>query len=198
MSEKSELRKQWMEREAGLTKNYIAESNAGIIRNLFNLQEFQRAKNILFFYSIWNEPDTHEMIRRAFDLGKTVALPKSYSKGIIKARKIAGFDDLMPTRFGIPEPHESAPEIRPDDLDFILVPAVAFDHDGYRLGHGAGCYDIYLPSTDAFTCGVARRKMLVSCVPREKHDVRIRCIVTEKEILRFNIGISDKRQEKTR
>ena len=185
MSEKAELRKQWMECEAGLPENYTTESNAGIIRNLFGLQEFQSAKTVLFFYSIWNEPDTHEMIRRAFDLGKTVALPRTYPKGVMTARKIGRFDELTPSRFGIPEPAESAPVIGPDELDFIVVPAVAFDREGYRLGHGAGYYDIYLSATRAFACGVAREKMLVPRVPMEKHDVQVNCIVTENEILRF-------------
>jgi len=185
MSEKAELRKQWMAREAGLAENYMAESNAGIIRNLFSLEEFQKAENVLFFYSIWSEPDTHEMINRAFDLGKTVALPKTYPKGVMAARKIMGFNELTPSRFGIPEPAESAPVIGSEELDFIVVPAIAFDRDGYRLGHGAGYYDRYLSSTRAFTCGVAREKMLVPRVPREKHDIRVSCIVTETNILRF-------------
>ena len=185
MSEKADLRKQWMARESGLTKSYIAKSNAGIIRNLFSLEAFQRAETVLFFYSVWSEPDTHEMIRRAFDLGKTVALPKTYPKGVMTARKIEGFDELITSGFGIPEPAESSSLIAPDDLDFIVVPAVAFDRDGYRLGHGAGYYDRYLSCASAFACGVAREKMLVPRVPREKHDIRVSCIVTENEILRF-------------
>jgi len=185
MNEKAELRKIWMEREAGLSENYITESNAGIIRNLFSLQEFQCAETVLFFYSIWSEPDTHEMIRRALDLGKTVALPKTYPKGVMAARKIGGFDELKPSRFDIPEPDESAPAIDPDALDFIVVPSVAFDREGYRLGHGAGYYDRYLALTRAFTCGIAREKMLAPRVPRERHDIRVNCVVTENEILRW-------------
>jgi 5-formyltetrahydrofolate cyclo-ligase len=185
MSEKAELRKRWTEREAGLPENYIKKSNAGIIYNLLNLQEFRKAAIVLFFYSIWSEPDTHEMIRRAFDLGKIVALPKTYPKGIMIARKIAEFEELTPSGFGIPEPAESAPVIGPDELDFVVVPAVAFDREGYRLGHGAGYYDRYLSCTRAFACGIAREKMLVPCVPREKHDIRVNCIVTENEVIRF-------------
>ena len=174
-----------MEREAGLSEYYMAESNAGITRNLLSLREFQDAETILFFYSNWNEPDTHVMIRRAFDLGKTIALPRTYPKGVMEARKIKGFDDLTPARFGIPEPAESSPVVKPEELDFIVVPAVLFDCEGYRLGHGGGYYDTYLPSTCAFSCGIAREKMLVPRVPREKHDIRVNCVVTEKEILRF-------------
>ena len=185
MSGKAELRKQCMEREAGFTENYMAESNAGIIRNLFSLNEFQNAETVLFFYGIRSEPDTREMMRRAFELGKTVALPKTHPKGVMAARKIGSFDELTPSRFGIPEPAESAPGIEPDELDFIVVPAVAFDRDGYRLGRGAGYYDRYLSSTSEFTCGVVREKMLVSRVPREKHDIRVNCVVTENKIIRL-------------
>ena len=185
MSGKAELRKQLMEREAGFSKNYIAESNAGIIRNIFSLKEFQGAGTVLFFYGIRSEPDTREMMRRAFELGKTVALPKTYPKGVMSARKIVGFDELSQSRFGIPEPAESAQEIGPDELDFIVVPATALDSEGYRLGRGAGYYDRYLSYTSAFACGVVRGKMLVSRVPREKHDIRMNCVVTENEIFRF-------------
>ena len=185
MSGKTELRKRWVEREAVFTENYMAESNAGIIRNFFSLNEFQNAETVLFFYGIRSEPDTGEMMRRAFELGKTVALPKTYTKGVMVARKIREFDKLTPSRFGIPEPAESAPGIGPDELDFIVVPAVAFDRDGYRLGRGGGYYDRYLSFTNAFTCGIVREKMLFSRVPREKHDIRVNCVVTENKILRF-------------
>jgi 5-formyltetrahydrofolate cyclo-ligase len=173
-----------MEIEAGFSESYIAESNAGIVRNLFSLPEFQDAETVLFFYGIRSEPDTREMLRRAFESGKTVALPGTYPKGVMSARKIAGFDELTPSRFGIPEPDESAPVIRPDEIDFIVVPAAAFDREGYRLGRGAGYYDRYLSSASAFACGVIRGKMLNPRVPREKHDVRVNCVVTENEILR--------------
>jgi len=183
MNEKAELRKHLKELEAGFSEDYLAESNAGIVRNLFSLPEFQNAETVLFFYGIRNEPDTLEMIRRAFELGKTVALPRTYPKGVMTARKIAGFDGLTPSRFGIPEPDESAPVIAPYELDFIVVPAAAFDREGYRLGRGAGYYDRYLSSTSAFACGIVREKMLVPRVPREKHDARADCVVTENEIL---------------
>ena len=190
MCGKADLRKQLMEREAGFSKKYIAESNAGITRNIFSIKEFQNAGTVLFFYCIGGEPDTREMMLRAFELKKIVVLPKTYPKGVMVARIIRRFEELMPSRFGIPEPTESAPVIRPDELDFIVVPATALDREGYRLGRGAGYYDRYLSSTSAFTCGVVRENMLVPRVPREKHDIRMSCVVTENEILRFDPDIS--------
>ncbi|MDR0843236.1 MAG: 5-formyltetrahydrofolate cyclo-ligase [Acidobacteriota bacterium] len=185
MIEKAALRKEWMGKEAGLPEDYAVESNVGIMRNLFSLPEFQRAQKILFFYSIWHEPYTHEMMRRALTLGKTVALPRTYPKGVMTARQIACLEELTPSKFGIPEPPEIAPLLEPEELDFIVVPSITFDREGYRLGHGAGYYDIYIPQTHAFTCGIARERMLVPCVPREAHDVRVHGIVTENETLRF-------------
>lgn len=188
MSEKSEkkmLRKEWMAKEADLPSDYAETSNIGIARNLFSLPEFQHAESILFFYSIWNEPDTHEMMRLVLGQKKTVALPRTYPRGVMTARRIASLSELTPSKFGIPEPAESATVLEPEELDFIVVPAITFDREGYRLGHGAGYYDIYLPRTKAFTCGITREKMLVTCVPRETHDIRVNCIVTEDSILRF-------------
>jgi len=185
LNEKTELRKRWMAREAGFTEDYITESNAGIARNLFTLPEFQNAGTVLFFYSIWREPDTHEMIRHALELGKTAALPRTYPKGVMEARRIQGLNDLIPSRFGIPEPPESAAAIEPDALDFIVVPSVVFDREGFRIGHGVGYYDRYLPLSRAFACGIARENMLARRVPREPHDFQVNALVTERRILRF-------------
>ena len=184
-NDKANFRKLWLTREAELTKDYLAKSDAGIIRNLFGLSEFQSAKTVLFFYSVRDEPDTHEMIRRAIELGKTVALPKTHPGGVMEARKFEGFDKLTPSKFGIPEPAESAPIIKSDEIDFIVVPAVVFDREGYRLGRGMGYYDAYLSSARAFTCGITRERMLAPRVPREKHDVQVNCIVTENEVFRI-------------
>ena len=192
MNGKAGLRKEWMAKEAALPRGYMEASNKGISENLFSLPEFQRAENILFFYSIWHEPDTHEMMRRALEQKKTVALPRTYPKGVMTARRITSLEELSPSKFGIPEPSESATVLEPEELDLIVVPAIAFDRDGYRLGHGAGYYDIYLPRTKAFTCGITREKMLVPHVPREAHDVRVNCIVTEDNVMKFgkNNGLS--------
>ncbi|MDR1727963.1 MAG: 5-formyltetrahydrofolate cyclo-ligase [Acidobacteriota bacterium] len=186
---KPELRKAWMAKEAALPEDYIKASDEGIAHSLFALPEFQRARSVLFFYSIWREPDTHAMMRRALALGKAVALPRTFPKRAMEARLVASLEELeaglVPSKFGIPEPPDAAPVLKPEELDFVVVPAVAFDRDGYRLGHGAGYYDAYLPRTRAFACGVARERMLIARVPREAHDIRVDCVATERGVLRF-------------
>ena len=71
----------------------------------------------------------------------------------------------------------------PEKIDLVLVPALAFDKECYRLGHGGGYYDRYLPRTRAFTVGLAREKMLFDRVPREAHDVPVMLVITEKRIV---------------
>ncbi|MDR0904589.1 MAG: 5-formyltetrahydrofolate cyclo-ligase [Oscillospiraceae bacterium] len=182
---KKALREELMARESAFSPDYIAESNAGIAANLLALTEYRAAKTILFFYSIWSEPDTHAPINAALAQGKTVCLPESLPRGIMVARKIGSLDELVPARYNIPSPTAEMPEILPQDIDLIIVPSVAFDADGYRLGHGGGYYDRYLPRSRAFRCGVAREQMLLPRVPRDEFDVAVDCLVTESRVLRF-------------
>ena len=179
------LRAELMKREAELPPEYIAASNEGIAKNLLSLPEFQAAKSIMFFYSIWNEPDTIWLMEQALLLGKTVTLPETLKGGIMKARVVAHLDELKPAVFNIPAPTQDMPELAPEALDFVLVPSVAYDRQGYRLGHGGGYYDRFLLRTGAFKCGIAREKMLINAAPRGKYDVAVNCLVTENEIFRL-------------
>ena len=185
MTDKKSLRGEMMAREAAFSPEYTAESNAGIRENLLSLPEIESAKTIMFFYSIWAEPDTHAAINAALAAGKTVCLPESLPQGIMVARKISSLNELVPARHGIPAPTSDMPEIAPEDIDLIIVPSVAFDLDGYRLGHGGGYYDRYMPRTSAFRCGIAREQMLLPRVPRDEYDLAVDCLITEQRVLRF-------------
>lgn len=184
--EKKRLRRELMKRESELPPDYVEESNSGIARNLYSLPEFQASGSFMLFYSIWNEPDTLRTIKKLHELGKTVALPETLPGGVMKARVVKSLDELVPAAYNIPSPTPGMPEIAPGELDFMLVPSVAYDRDGYRLGHGGGYYDRFLPRTRAFKCGIARERMLIERAPRGKFDVKVDCLVTENEIFRFS------------
>ena len=184
-SEKKTLRDEMMAREAALPTDYLAASDAGIRERLLALEEYKAARSVLFFYSIWTEPDTHAAINAALADGKTVCLPQSLPNGIMIARKIASLDELVPARFGIPSPTEEMPMLEHAEIDFIVVPSVAFDADGFRLGHGGGYYDRYMAKSPAFRCGIARERMLLPRVPRGRYDLAVDCVVTETRVLRF-------------
>src|SRR5204863_2517253 len=86
--------------------------------------------------------------------------------------------DLKIGRFGIREPAEHCPPISLNRLDFILVPGVAFDLTGRRLGRGKGFYDQLLAAVSGTTCGVAFDEQIVREIPVAPHDIRVNCILT--------------------
>ena len=177
------LRESIMEEIASMTDEYISYSDKGIFTHVTSLEQFQSAKTIMMFYSVNREPDTIEISRVALAAGKTVAFPHCYKNGIMIARQVNDLSELKPAMLGIPAPSNDAKIIEPKDLDLIIVPALTFDFDGYRLGYGGGYYDRYLMNISAYTVGIARLKLVMDEVPREPHDVAVKCLVTEDKII---------------
>jgi 5-formyltetrahydrofolate cyclo-ligase len=86
--------------------------------------------------------------------------------------------DLVPGKFGIREPAAHCPEVPLNRLDLALVPGIAFDVSGGRLGRGKGFYDRLLPAVNGLKCGVAFDEQIVDAVPVGPMDVRLNCILT--------------------
>ena len=92
---------------------------------------------------------------------------------------------LVEGLYGIPEPGPDAERVEPESGDIIIVPALCFDRQGYRLGQGGGYYDRWLElHPGLFSVGLCRERFLQERVPREAHDMCVRCVVTEKEAAR--------------
>ncbi|NLM84488.1 MAG: 5-formyltetrahydrofolate cyclo-ligase [Clostridiales bacterium] len=179
---KKQLRREIREKINSLPAEYIEESDAGIAARVCSLPEFINAKTIFTFYSIGREPDTHRIIRRALEMGKTVSLPVCFKGGIMEARAIKDIGELRPSQMmGLMEPLDSKIVIAPEEIDFIVVPALAYDEEGYRVGYGGGYYDRFLVRTKAYTVGITREALMMDAVPREAHDIPVQCIVTEKK-----------------
>jgi 5-formyltetrahydrofolate cyclo-ligase len=179
--EKAALRRHLVETIDTLPETYIEESNEGLFNVLITIPEYIASKTVFVYHSIMREPDTIRFINHSLTVGKTVALPVCFKGGVMEARVVAGLDGLERTKYGLLEPLSSMTVLPPEGLDFIIVPALTYDRDGFRIGWGGGFYDRYLPRTVGFTCGVARERLLTEHVPREAHDVPVRCVATEKE-----------------
>ncbi|MBQ8830393.1 MAG: 5-formyltetrahydrofolate cyclo-ligase [Oscillospiraceae bacterium] len=179
--DKKAFRKEVFEKIAALPEEYIVSSNSGIYENFIALSEFASAKNIFAYISEKREPDTVRIIEKALELGKTVALPVSFDGGIMVPKVIKSLDELEVGKFGIPAPKEDAPVLKEEDIDLIIVPAVTFDRNGYRLGRGGGYYDRFLERSAACSVGLGREKLLCE-VPLEKHDMPVKYLVTESKV----------------
>ena len=173
------LRRQILDDMATLPDGYITESDDMLRRHVTGLGEFQCAGNIFVYYSVGREPGTLGICEEAFRLGKTVAFPYCHRNGVMQARVVDSLDRLVPAALGIPAPPDDARVIEPDALDLIIVPALTYDEQGYRLGRGGGYYDRYLYGLAAFTVGLARTRLLMGRLPREPHDMAVKCLVTE-------------------
>ena len=100
----------------------------------------------------------------------------------MNARSINSLSELQPSVRGIPAPPDTAQVMAPEYFDLILVPALMYDRAGYRIGYGGGYYDRFLSGVGAFTIGLARERLLMDRLPREAHDIAVRCIVTEEMV----------------
>jgi 5-formyltetrahydrofolate cyclo-ligase len=141
---------------------------------------WQKAQTILFFAPLPDELDIWPSLPLALAAGKQVFLPRfipatnSYAACHVKIPDT----DLTLGKFGIREPSETCPQIPLNRLDFVLVPGVAFDLHGRRLGRGKGFYDQLLATVRGKTCGVAFDEQMVTDIPVEPHDVLLNCILT--------------------
>lgn len=178
-SEKEILRRELINRLAALDKAYLAESDRRIIGRLIASPEYKSAKRIFSYYSVGKETDTHALIDSAKKDGKQVFIPAIISKGIMEFREYTGADDLQTGSMNIPEPSECAEAAVPELSDIIIVPGLAFDPSGARLGYGGGYYDRYLAHSSAFSIGLCRDLMLLSELPVESHDISVQCVLTE-------------------
>lgn len=113
--------------------------------------------------------------------GKTLLLPRCEAEGIMTARKIADLSQLTPGAYGILEPKSETEVFPQEEIDLILVPGLAFDAKGHRLGRGKGYYDRFLVSRRGKTMGICR--CLVPQVPVEDHDKIMDAVITEDKII---------------
>lgn len=159
-----------------------------LAKRLDELPGFASATTVLLYVTAFpEEVRTHGMLERALGLGKRLACPRvdrrSRRLRLLAIRQIDR--DLVPGAFGIPEPGAECPELEPESIDWVLVPGVAFDAHGYRLGRGAGYYDRLLPTLRA---GVSRWALALEaqCVPGlpvEPHDQPIDGVATATRLI---------------
>jgi 5-formyltetrahydrofolate cyclo-ligase len=157
-----------------------ASASQEICRRLLAKPVWQEARNVLLFVPRRDEPDIWPLADLAQRSGKTVALPRFLPGSNRYEAAVVGeaARDLVPGKFGIREPAPDCPVIALNRLDLVLVPALAFDWHGRRLGRGKGFYDRLLADVSGTTCGVALDEQLVADLPVEPHDILLNCILT--------------------
>lgn len=156
--------------------------SAQIVDNLLHSNPFQLSSKILLYYSTQSEVATHDLIDYCLYNSKHVFLPfvKQLAIGQVKI-----INELKQTKLGIKIPVKIFKRI--PQLDLVIMPGLAFDREGYRLGHGQGWYDRFIanlaPST--LKIGLCFEEQLIDKLPHSKDDQRIDMLITEQQTLLF-------------
>ncbi|MCM8800777.1 MAG: 5-formyltetrahydrofolate cyclo-ligase [Candidatus Omnitrophica bacterium] len=159
-------------------KEEIRKQRSRLIkRKLFRTKEFIKAKTIMFYISFGGEVETAEMIKQAFRLGKTVVVPVC-EKRTIRPCILEKNSSFKKGRYGIYEPVKKE-FIEPEKIELVLVPGLAFDKHGNRLGRGKGYYDRFLKKLSANTVsiGLAYNFQILNRLPATPLDVKVQKII---------------------
>lgn len=148
---------------------------------------WHKARAILFYAPIRGELDLWDLMRDAISAGKIAVLPRFDSaKAAYAACRIREMEaDIVSGKFGVREPRPGGEEIALNRLDLLLVPGIAFDRHGRRLGRGMGYYDRLLAGARGAACGVAYDEQIVDDIPVEEHDVPMNFLLTPTRWLTF-------------
>lgn len=180
---KTELRLEMKRRKAALNPEGAAEASLAAQARLCALPAFARARRVALYMAHSGETATGQILEAAFAAGCEVAVParrgQKWDYGFCRLQLGA---PLKEGSLGIDEPAE--PDwVDPAKLDFIVVPGVAFDPRGHRLGHGLGIYDRLLAgAARAFKAGLCFDWQVAPAVPADAWDVAMDAVVTEKTV----------------
>ncbi|MDD3719401.1 MAG: 5-formyltetrahydrofolate cyclo-ligase [Actinomycetota bacterium] len=185
---KKELRKKVQELRDAIDLEQRKALSAHVAENLWSIPEFAAAKTVLFFISFRSEVDTVPMIRRALSEDKVVCVPctNDGDKSMVASRILDLEADLEMGNYDILEPRKGC--LRPvnaEEIDVVLMPGVAFDLTGGRLGYGGGYYDRFLERCNprCALIAVAFEIQIVGHVPCADHDAHIHKVVTEARVI---------------
>ena len=183
---KDEIRKVMRAQRATLEPAWVKAISDQLAARLMVLPEFVHAEVICAYLSLPGEVQTQAILKAAWLAGKKVAVPARRDDGEYMPVWITPDDPVLTARFGVRQP--AVPFwAKPDRFDLIIVPGVAFSHDGARLGHGKGYYDRMLARlAPRLGCrlGICFSCQLVPEIPVTEHDVGMQLIVTENTVIR--------------
>ena len=140
------------------------------------------ADTVMCYIAAFNEPRTADIIQALYDAGKQIVVPVSdISNCTIRPSYLSSPDKLIRGGYGIPEPIEFIPADI-DDIDISVIPGIAFDKSGMRIGFGKGYYDRFLAEFKGLRIGLCYELQLYDTLPHDLHDIPMDIIITEGNV----------------
>ena len=179
---KKKIRKEILEKLHNINKEQKKKRVKALKEKLFSLNEFKKAKCVMFYVSKHYEVDTHGMIDESIVMGKKVVVPITLKEEkTLKLSELRNREkELIEGHYGIHQPgEEHIKVVSLKDVDLMVVPGIAFDKHGHRLGHGGGYFDRFLHKAPPalFTVGLAFDFQMVDELPRYDTDIPLHRII---------------------
>ena len=180
---KKALRASIKQKRRALNIEYRQQASRKMQAELTRLPCYQAAEYIMLYMAMQDEVQLDELIAMVLKDGKKAVIPLVTGAGLMEAVELSDMADLVPDKYGIKTVSEEKRRlIAPDKIDLIIVPGVAFDKAGHRLGMGGGFYDRFmLRASRAVRAALAYDCQLLAAVPAEVHDLTVDYIITEKQ-----------------
>lgn len=183
---KERLRKRLLAVRMGLDRGQVEASEQAILERVLSLEAYRRAKLVhTYVSSKENEVDTRALICTCLNQGKRVAVPVVMpgTKTLAHAL-IDGLDQLVVGPWGLAQPDPAVVTWLPAAarIDLVVVPGLAFDRRGNRIGWGGGYYDRFLAQVQAVKIGLCYDELVLNCIPGEPHDVPVDLVVAATAI----------------
>lgn len=183
MSTKTLLRARFRELEQNRPGDEVTSYSRTISQRLATLDIFRQAHCVGAYLALPNEVQTRSIIQACWENGVTVCVPYYIaSERYYSMSRLDPAAALRTRKWNLREPENPEP-IDLSTLDLILVPAMAFDVHGTRLGHGGGHYDRLLTNVKGYRLGLAFHEQVVDELPREPHDQSVHAILTEQKFI---------------
>lgn len=184
---KDTLRRELLEARGRLSAEEVAERSKVIEEYLLNLESFKGARKLALYAPFRNEVLTERLFSEARSRGKEVFYPRverTVEKGRhLEFHRVDERGELEEGSYEIHEPLNGTSPVHPEEFDLIVVPGVAFDRWGSRLGYGKGYYDRVLKSVRCSIIGLGYDlQLLTERLPREAHDVPVTGVITESGV----------------
>ena len=183
MQEKAALRRELLARRDAVPQR--EEKSRAVGDGVLALPAYQKARQVLLYLSKGSEVDTWKVFARALAEGKEVYAPRCLDgEGTMGFFQVTSPQELLQGRFDLwePDPRRCAPWRRREGA-LCLVPGIAFDRQGYRLGYGKGYYDRFLAGFSGTAAGLCFRELALERLPRGPQDRRVDVLVTEAGVL---------------
>lgn len=180
-NEKEVLRKEFTQERSLITDNEYSVSCAAILERTLSVVDYYESEIIHLYISMNErlEVDTHQLIIELKKLGKKVIIPVIDEENLVNT-EFPGFDQLQKNKWGVPEPLSVIKY--GGKIDLILVPLLAIDHEGNRLGYGKGYYDRFLKEFSGPKIGLVFQQFVVDKIPTNTFDVKLDGFITENEV----------------